>query len=161
MSVTHTHWLNNGGWSGIQVTSFLSLEEAGKIWKDESLTIAEWRRKIVNPQRGDIKTRWRAMDEFNDFMLKAWGGLVTQETRVGGTRPLMALFCQMDIRIIAPDSMSPKLWLGYFVNKVEWTLMTSFWLFWNINNTGGMMADTLAMLFKKWVRAITNIYCIA
>ncbi|KAI5989778.1 hypothetical protein F5J12DRAFT_897822 [Pisolithus orientalis] len=90
--------LNNGGWSGIPVTSFLSLEEAGEIWydalssclsyleldlanrKDESLSIAEQRKKIVNPQRGDIETRQRAMDEFNNFVLKAWAELVARET---------------------------------------------------------------------------------
>ncbi|KAI6154549.1 hypothetical protein BKA82DRAFT_4010384 [Pisolithus tinctorius] len=161
MSVTHTHRLNNGGWSGIPVTSFLSLEEAGKIWKDESLSIAERRKKIVNLQRGDIETRQRAMDEFNNFVLKAWGELVARETRVGGARPSMSLFCRMDIGIMAPDGMSPKLRLGYFVNEVERTPTTSFWLFWNINNTGGIMADTFAKLFEKWVRSITNVYCIA
>ncbi|KAI6139413.1 hypothetical protein BKA82DRAFT_4020175 [Pisolithus tinctorius] len=82
MSITHTHWLNNGSWSGILVTSFLSLEEAGKIW------------------------------------------------------------------IMAPDSMSPKLQLGYFVNKVEQTPTMSFWLFWNINNTRGIMADTLIVHYQ-------------
>ncbi|KAI6140221.1 hypothetical protein BKA82DRAFT_4363740 [Pisolithus tinctorius] len=179
MSVTHTHRLNNGGWSGIPVTSFLSLEEAGKIWydallsclsyleldlanrKDESLSIAERRKRIVNPQRGDIETRQRAMDEFNNFVLKAWRELVARETRVGGARPSMSLFCRMDIGIMAPDGMSPKLRLGYFVNEVERTPTTSFWLFWNINNTGGIMADTFAKLFEKWVRSITNVYCIA
>ncbi|KAI6137953.1 hypothetical protein BKA82DRAFT_4368126 [Pisolithus tinctorius] len=179
MSVTHTHRLNNGGWSGIPVTSFLSLEEAGKIWydallscllyleldlanrKDESLSIAERRKRIVNPQRGDIETRQRAMDEFNNFVLKAWGELVARETRVGGARPSMSLFCRMDIGIMAPDGMSPKLRLGYFVNEVERTPTTSFWLFWNINNTGGIMADTFTKLFEKWVRSITNVYCIA
>ncbi|KAI5985435.1 hypothetical protein F5J12DRAFT_787395 [Pisolithus orientalis] len=45
--------------------------------KDELLSIAEWRKKIVNPQRGDIETRQRAMDEFNNFVLKAWAELVT------------------------------------------------------------------------------------
>ncbi|KAI5982791.1 hypothetical protein F5J12DRAFT_788081 [Pisolithus orientalis] len=158
MSVTHTHRLNNGGWSGIPVTSFLSLEEAGEIWydalssclsyleldlanrKDESLSIAERRKKIVNPQRGDIETRQRADGRVQQLRAKSLG----RTSRTGNE-----------------DGMSPKLRLGYFVNEVERTPTTSFWLFWNINNTGGIMADTFAKLFEKWVRSITNVYCIA
>ncbi|KIO05398.1 hypothetical protein M404DRAFT_9075 [Pisolithus tinctorius Marx 270] len=69
----------------------------------------------------------------------------------------MALFCQMDIRIMAPDSMSPKLQLGYFVNKVEQTPTMSFWLFWNINNTRGIMADTLIVYFPMWADAYAKL----
>jgi len=81
----------------------------------------------VNPQHGAEYFREQGKREFYEFVLGTWRELVLRETRDGGGKPSICLFCRMDIgvRIDLHGAGSSQ----YFVNEVEHSPTTSVWLF--------------------------------
>lgn len=121
------------------------------------LTPADWRKQIVNPQRGTNVVRDRGRAEFHGFVTRTWENLVLRESREYGSKPSISVFCRMDIGLRIEHGHNPE----YFVNEVERTPTTSLWLTCNHTDTLGTLADTFAMVFKQWVMDMVNPYIIA
>ncbi|KAG6369552.1 hypothetical protein JVT61DRAFT_14253 [Boletus reticuloceps] len=157
ISVVHTYKTSDDGWKGTVTESFLTLDEIREIVEKEPTPIrpADLRRKIVNPESGAAPIRSRARDDFMGFVLTTWKHLVARETRDTGAKPSICLFCRVDVGIrIDMSGQAPP---AYFVNEVERSPNTSIWLRFH-DNTMGTLADTFAMVFKRWLMDIRNPY---
>ncbi|KAI5984890.1 hypothetical protein EDD15DRAFT_2193948 [Pisolithus albus] len=156
MSVVHTHKRSDGMWTGVQTESFLKTEEIKELIEHapKPINAAELRKNIVNPQSGTILVRDDGKSQFRNFVLDTWRDLVLRETRLGGAKSSLAVFCRMDIGLKFLPEGPPQ----YFVNEVERSPTTSLWFSCNPSNTMGTMADTFAMVFRQWIKDIRNPY---
>ncbi|KAG6369570.1 hypothetical protein JVT61DRAFT_14275 [Boletus reticuloceps] len=83
--------------------------------------------------------------------------LVACETRDTGAKTSICIFCRIDVGIrVDPFGQAP---LAYFVNEVGRSLNTSIWLRFH-DNTMGTLANTFAMVFKRWIMDIRNPYIV-
>lgn len=89
-------------------------------------------------------------------MLNTWRELVLRETRDGGGKSSICVFCRMDVGIKIDPSGEER--PQYFINEVERTTTTSIWLYHFVRGTMRTLGDTFAMVFKQWLKDIQNPY---